>query len=76
MMFYGLRLNWDYRKQRFCNPHFTCVVYGGYNGGAHPVYSWIDYNIYDKRFVIKPACVNMYGVIHMRDRIPGGYHML
>ena len=38
MMFYGLRLNWNYRKQRFCNPHFTCVVYGGYNGGVHPEY--------------------------------------
>ena len=35
-MFYGLRLNWNYRKQHFCKPHFTCVVYGGYNGGTHP----------------------------------------
>jgi hypothetical protein len=39
MMCYGLRLNWNYRKQRFCNPHFTCVVYGSYNGGVHPTRS-------------------------------------
>ena len=43
MMCYGLRLNWNYRKQRFCNPHFTCKVYGSYNGGAgaHPVTAYI-----------------------------------
>ena len=32
---YGLRLNWNYRKRRFCNPHCTCVVYGDCNGGVH-----------------------------------------
>ena len=50
MMCYGLRLNWNYRKQRFCNPHFTCVVYGSYNGGVHPseieIMLFIDIKVY------------------------------
>ena len=71
MMFYGLQLNWNYRKQRFCNPHFTCVVYGSYNGGAHPERSidciFISYRVQ----MFPPMCVFLYVRLYSLKCKPG-----